>query len=530
LDKDSQLGLLGLLLTALALLASLLYISPIFISLATTRGFPGVDLPFSLAWVLTWTILQATASASLSLLLGWPLGILAGYYRSRIAQFATVASLAPFMSPVVSVAIGLRTLYGRDGLLGSYVEFLNSLSSGWLGVIILNSYFNIGLIAVLVASSASSTERNIVEQMLLIGLRGLELWRKALLPLTTRPALYGWGIAFLYSFTSASPLLVEGARFRYYTIEAWLYTLYSGFPQRHSWIPFIALLELLLASLFSYLLIRFSEKIVVSPIGARGVGAITPRGSSRVLVTMYSIAVFAYLYLPILSLAGYATNADLSDLVKVSRIHGPGFLGSVFNSLLLGSIVVLLAIPLGLVAGEKKSLGVLALSTIAVAPVAYGVTASITYFRFLSTLLGALPASYLMTLLAHIAAALPLSSRVLAAGSARLQREVSDTMALLGIKGLEYLWHKLLAILPSTLAAIGFSLAASLGEFGASIVVTIRETRTLTALVYRIYGSGRFFEEAVLAALVLEALSLLVLILAITYSRRILGRSSYNLI
>ncbi len=530
MDKDSQLGWLGVLLVVLALLASLLYISPIFISIVITSSPPDIDLPFSLTWVFIWTIVQAIASASISLLLGWPLGILAGYYRSRIAQFTTIASLAPFMSPVVSIAIGLKTLYGRDGLIGSHIELLNNLSSSWLGVIILNSYFNIGLIAVLVASSASSTEKNIIEHMLIIGLRGLELWRKALLPLTSRPALYGWGIAFLYSFTSASPLLVEGARFRYYTIEAWLYTLYSGFPQRYSWVPFIALLELVAASIFSYILIRFSEEIAISPIGVRGVSAITPRGFSKILVLAYPIAILIYLYLPIVSLVGYAIDSDISELARVSEVHGPGFIGAIFNSLFLGFIVVVVTIPLGLVAGEKRSLGVLALSTIAVAPVAYGVTASITYYRFLSELLGTIAASYLMTLLAHIAAALPLSSRVLAAGSARIPREVNDTMALLGLRDLEYLWHKLLTILPSTLAAIGFSLAASLGEFGASIVVTTRETRTLTALVYRIYGSGRFFEEAVLAALILEVMSLLALLLTIVYSRRIIGRSSYSLI
>jgi thiamine transport system permease protein len=488
-----QAGLLG----AAAWLVVLLYTLPIAYGVLVFWPPRLHGLPFSLSWVASWTVLQAAASASLAVAAGWPLGLLAGFYGHRAARAAVAASLAPFMSPVVVAALGLRALY-QDTLLGF-------LTHGWTGVLALHSYFNIGLAAGFTAAAAASTERSVLEHARLLGLRGPGLWLRVLLPLTSRAALAAWLLAFLYSATSAGPLLVRGAAYKYYTVEAWLYTLYTGFPSMLGSVPLLAAGELAAAALFAALVSRASLG-AEAPLAARGAGILPLRGPSSLAASAYAATVTVYLYAPLAALALNARGASLELLA--SRVGGPGLAGAVANSLLYASTVAALALPLGVAAAVRRGLGVAALSTVAVAPVAYGVSATLVYYHALSPLLGAAATSRLLIVLAHLAAALPLSTKLLEAAKNRMPGEVEDTMLLLGLRGLRLLLHWLRAAGPMAAVAAGFAAAASLGEFGATVVVSVPKTWSLTVLVYRLMGSGRLFHEACLAALVLEALSL----------------------
>ncbi|ALL00347.1 putative ABC-type iron(III) transport system, permease component [Pyrodictium delaneyi] len=519
--RDERLRLLGGLgraLEAAAWLIALLYTLPIAVALALFWP-PGGAPPFSLPRVLAWTIGQAAASASIAVALGWPLGVLAGFYWLPAARAAVAASLAPFMSPVAAVALGLRAVYGEGGLLGEKAPMLHALAEGWTGVLALHSYFNIGLAAAMTAAAAGSTERSVVEHARVLGLRGPRLWLRVLIPLTRRAAAYAWSLAFLYSFTSAAPLLVQGAAYRYYTLEAWLYTLYRGFPGLIGLVPVLALAELALAALAAWLVLRLSRGLVSSPLAARGEGVLELRGAWRLLALAYVAVLLGYLYAPVAGLALQALDADPGRLLAYAE-RGPGLLGAVANSLLYAAASTTLALVLGLTAAEG-GLAVAALSLIAVAPVAYGVAASLAYYRPLAGLLGGDTASRLLILLAHTAAGLPLASRVMAEAWARLQREVGDTMLLLGLRGARLIRHLLAATAPLTVLAAGLAAAASLGEFGASIVVSIPSTWSLTVLVYNMLGSGRFFHEACLAALILEAMSLAAIGLAATAAKYI---------
>ena len=500
------------LLSLAAWLVVALYLFPIIYGLAVFHPSSLGGLPFSLPRVAAWTLLQAAASATLAVAAGWPLGVLAGFYGSRPARAAVAASLAPFMSPVVVVALGLRSLY-QDTPLGF-------LAHGWTGVLALHSYFNIGLAAAFTASAAASTERSIVETLLLLGLRGPRLWLRALLPLTWRAALHAWLLAFLYSATSAGPLLVRGAAYRYYTLEAWLYTLYTGFPSLLDRVPLLAALELAAAATLAALASTVVGGGAASPLAVRGHGLLPLSRRWRLPATLYPLLVTVYLYAPLAAVAANARGASLELLSSRAGAVGPGLVGAAVNSLAYASTVALLGLPLGLAAGLRRSLGVAALSTVAVAPVAYGVAATLVYYRVLAPVAGAALASVLLILLAHLAASLPLSSRLLEAGLARLPREVEETMLLLGLRGPRLLLHLLRALGPSALVAAGFAAAASLGEFGATIVVSVPETWSLTVLVYRLMGSGRLFHEACLAATILELMSLLSIALPVYMAQR----------
>ncbi len=511
----SPLGRLGALLSAAAWLLVAAYVAPVLVYAALFLPPRGGGPPFSLPWAAAWTTGQALLSAAAAVAVGWPLGVLAGFYDSRAAKAAVAAALAPFMSPVVVAALGLRSLY-----LGTPLGFL---ARGWSGVVALNSYFNIGLVAALVAAAAAETERGVVEGAVLSGLRGPGLWGRVLLPLTARAAAYGGAVAFLYSFTSASPLVVAGAAYRYYTLEAWIYTLH-WLPWGQGYAALLAVAELAAASALGYAVARAAGGLEASPLAARAAGTLRLRGRWRLLAAAYSAAVVVYLYAPLAALARDAAQASLGSLAWAASAYGPGLGRALANSVLYAAATVAAALPLGVAAAASRSLSAAALSTIAVAPVAYGVAATVVYFSPLSRLLGDAGASIALILLAHLAAALPLASRALDLARARVPRETEEAMLLAGLRGAAFLRHWLKAAAPAAVVAAGLSAAASLGEFGATIVVSIPSTWSLTVLVYQLMGTGRLYHEACLAALLLEALSLAAILAALAAAKRLTGR------
>jgi thiamine transport system permease protein len=509
------LGRLGLLLRAAVVLLVAAYVAPVFLFLLLywpPRGSP----PFSLAWVVAWTVGQAALSATAAVAAGWPLGVLAGFYRCRAAAAAAVLGLGPFMSPVVAAALGLRGLYR-----GTPFSFL---ARGWTGVVALNSYFNIGFAAALVAASARETEASMVEHARLLGLRGPRLWLRVLLPLTGRAAAYAWAVAFLYSATSASPLLVEGAAYRYYTLEAWLYSLYIGFPSLRGLTAALAAAEYLAAAAASAALLHTVLRVEASPLAARGGSLLPLRGAARAAALAYSVLVVLYLYAPLAALAVDARGASLQGLDEAARGLGPGLWRALANSAAYAAATVAAAVPLGLAAARSRLLSTAALSSIAVAPIAYGVAATLVYYSGLEGLLGPAGASVALILLAHAAAALPLSSRALDLAAARLPREVVEEMMLLGLRGAGFIRAWLGAAAPAAWAAAALAAAASLGEFGATLVVSNPDTWSLTVLVYQLMGSGRLFHEACLAALILEAASMALLVAAALAAQRLTRR------
>ena len=510
------LGRLGAGLEALAWLVVALYLAPLALGVVLFWPPRLGGLPFDPVWVAAWTLGQAAASATVAVLVGAPLGALAGFYRCRAARAAVVASLAPFMTPVVVAALGLRAAYG-DGPLGF-------LARGWSGVVAVNSYFNIGLAAALAAASSWDVEASVVEQARLLGLRGWLLWRHLVLPAAFRGAVRAWLLAFLYSVTSASPLLVEGAAYRYYTLEAWLYTLYYGFPSLHGAVAVLAALEVVGVAALGAAVSRLLRLPAAAPAAARGAGLIPLRGAPRLLAAAYSLLVLAYLYAPLAALAREAAGASIEDLVAASEALGTGLHVALANSVAYASIAAAAGVLLGLAAALRGSLAAATLSTVAVAPVAYGVAATLLYFHVLAPLVGAEATSRMLIVLAHLAAALPLAGKALETGVSRIPREVVENAALLGLRGLGFARGLLAAARGAASAAAGLSAAASLGEFGATLVVSVPGTASLTVLVYELMGSGRFFREACLAALILEAMSLGVL--AAAYGLPLLAASS----
>jgi len=495
------------LIVAAALVIGLFTLSPLFLAPAALQAPTGILDLVNLPWTLAWTLGQAAASASLAVLLGAPVGVAGGYYGARVSRAYRVLGLPVFMAPSVAVVLGFREL----AALGIVPD---ALARAPLGIIAVHAYFNIPLAAVLVYSSVAGVPREAYEFLESIGLRGWRLLSKAVLPAALPGAAGAWALAFLYAFTGlAAPLMVEGSAYHYYTLEAWIYTVYWSFPSYRPAAALLALGQAVILAMAALLLVRAGQ-------GSRAsLGEASGRSRAGVLMEGYSLALLAALYAPLAAVvAGSlrdpytgAVGFDAYRLLLEGRIGlppGASFPGALANSLVYAAFTAvgasMLSLPLVLGGGSLRRLA--GVSPLIVSPVMAGVALSLTIYPLLSMALSRRAAVLLLVLVAHTAMALPLASRSLDAGLGRVSRELVAHVLGLGLKGWRLAWTLARAAGPGLVASVVLSAAASLGEFGAVLVITDPSTWSLGVLVYNLYGAGRVPHVAAAAATVLLGL------------------------
>ena len=483
---------------------------PLLLALYLPRAPLDVLERIRLDWILAWTIAQASASATISVLLGLPVGIAAAWYGSRAARAWRILGLPVFMAPSVSVVLGFRALaeYG--------------LAPGWAarapwGIIVVHSYYNIPLSAVLSYSSIAWVAGELVDYVESLGLRGWRLWRRVLLPAALPGAMAAWLLAFTYSFTGlAAPLMVEGAAYKYYTLEAWIYTLYWGFPAWRLSAAVLSILQSGLLLVLAYALLRYTER-------REHVEAPAPAKAGRLgaaLLEAYSLTLLAALYAPLASVVAYSLVDPYTGRVTLEAyerlFHGPlplppgasaakSIAWSIFYATATSMLATISSLTPAL-GGRARRLA--SLAPLTVSPVIAGVGLHLTLYHPLSTRIGHTATVVLLIVLTHTAIAVPLASRALELGIRRIPREALDYLASLPLSP----WRHALLILasagPGTVAAALLSAVSSLGEFGAALVITEPSTWSLGVLTYNLYSAGRLLHVASASATILLALTL----------------------
>ncbi len=499
--RRAALALVAVYLSSAALLAAVLPRAPL-----------GVLARLDMPWILSWTTAQAAASAGLAVLLGTPVGVAAGYYGVPVARAYRVLGLPVFMAPTVAVVLGFRWLAGLP------------LVPDWLaeapaGIILVHAYFNIPLAAVLAYSSVAGVAAELVDYIEGVGIRGWRLWARVLAPAAAPGALAAWTLAFIYAFTGlAAPLMVEGAAYRYYTLEAWIYTVYWGFPAWRLAAAALALLQAAVLLAASALLLRALQ---AAPRIEAGEAYRRPRGGAAArILSAYSLVLLAALYAPLAGVAAasvvdpYTGEAGLGAYQRL--LQGPlpvppgaSFPRALANSVLYATVTAALATILGssLAAGgtARRLAG---LAPLAVSPVVAGVGLHLNLYPPLAAALGHTAAIAVLVVLAHTVMALPLASRSLEVALRRVPSEALAFLASIGLHGWSLQAHLLRAAAPGLAAAAALSAASSLGEFGAVLVVTDPSTWSLGVLVYNLYSAGRMLHVASAAATILLSLTL----------------------
>ena len=491
-----------------------------------------------LAWrVFLFTLYQAALSTLLTLLLGLPAAFLFARYDFPGKSVLRALTAVPFMLPTVVVAAGFSALLGPRGLIhnlfpDSNFQFIGTLTA----ILIAHVFYNTTIVIRVVSNALSSLDPRLEAAARSLGADPLRVWRHVTFPLL-RPALLASSLlVFLFDFTSFGVILLLGGS-QFATLEVEIYLRVLRLPN----LPLAALLSII--QLVCTLLISLLYTRVVS----RTTIQTAPRSASsnirrartlreRLFVIVLPLLLTAFFLLPLSALpfrslfrieadrgqrgdVQYGFTTDYYSELFVNRR------GSVFyvppiqataNSLGYAGATVALSLLLGFPAALalarptrlEKILDPLIILPLGSSAVMLGLGFIISYGAWLS--------SPWLVPFAHTLVALPFVIRSLQPAIASIPERIREAAATLGASPLE-VWKNIdLPILRrATLTAGIFAFTISLGEFGATLLISRPEYPTLPVAIERFLSQpgGLNYGQAMAMATLLMLLTLLGILL-----------------
>jgi thiamine transport system permease protein len=451
--------------------------------------------------------LQALASTLLATLLGLPAAWALTQPRLPLRRLWRALFVVPFVLPSLVAATAVLAWVGPRGLLG--VDLRNT----WWIVVLAHAFYNVGVVARIVAGHLQNATPRLLEAAATLGSPPWRRFWRVTLP-AARPALLAAAaLVFLFCFTSFGVILALAPNPAFATLEVEVYRRIArsfDLPGASA----LALLQLLLVLLIAQPYLR-----------GQAAAARRARPGARTLPHNLGASTWALLWvlpaallvlLPLLALlqltlfppAGASVRAAWQSLLEPSLRVGisdlPTALG---NSLRFGVISTLVALLMGtslalaIERGRWRWLDTLGLLPWAVSAVTLGLG--------LLLVAPSLAASAWGVPLAHALLATPLVTRVMVAALAAVPPSLREAAATLGAPA----WRQLLRLeLPLARAALAsaaaFAFAASLGEFGAALLLRRPETTTLPVAIAERLGrpGASAYAEALLLASILAAL------------------------
>lgn len=416
------------------------------------------------------TALIATASAVVSLLLGYPIGTwLAGLYRTR--RIVTAIILLPFLLPAFLVGLAFRPL------LGSLIEDSNI---GILAIVAAHAFMNAGFIAVVTASSQVPKDQ--VEAAELDGATKLQTRLRIQLP-QQLPSLSAAGLLVaLYSATSYGLVITLGQG-SVETLETAIAV--AALQELDLTAAFwLALMQTHMTLLFFVFSSRLGARPTVlfgeiepqhnrSPIGALlGIGLVMAVG-----VVAGGVFLRAILTGPGLSENfGNLASRGARDILNISVLEAAG--NSLRNLLLATTIALVVA---WILSAKRVGLGVLA--PIGVSPVVIGL-ATLVLSGYLPTWFAS---SWLLLPMVQSIFLIPLAFQIISPARRSMSAELVEAAKLDGANGIQLFGLVELPTLRKPLfAAAAIVSLGSLGEFGAASFLAYGSDATLPLVMFRL--------------------------------------------
>ena len=467
---------------------------------------------------LGFTLGQALLSTALTLLLGLPAALLFGRYSFPGKRLLRSAFTVPFVMPTVVAAVGFLALVGPRGLLGLDLR-------GTLAIILLaHVFYNFPVVVRIVGSYLESAAPRLREAAALLGAGPFRTLLRVDLPLALPALAAAASLVFIFTFTSFGVILILAPNLP--TLEVEIYRLTSRLLRLDA-AAVLVVAQLLMVALVSRLYVVLQRRLAVRLSGAaRTLPA--PRGSSRLLLALQLLVAALLILAPLVTLAVQAfwppgssgpSLAGFRALLEAPlTVTFTGAGQAVINSLLFASGTMLLALLVGfafayaVTRGGWRWLDEASLLPLATSAVSLG-------FGYLIAFPG-LATSGWGLLLAHTLVAFPFVARALLPALRALPPALAEAAATLGAGALSRLRRIDLPLLrPALSSAAAFAFAVSMGEFGATLVITRPEYATIPVAIFD--RLGRPGASSYAAAL---ALSLLLMVVTAA-SMMILDRS-----
>lgn len=483
------------------------------------------------AWhVLLFTFYQATLSTLLTLLLGLPSAYLFARYEFRGRTILRALTAVPFMLPTVVVASSFSAIFGPRGLFSLLLpnSSFSLQPSPFILILLAHVFYNTTIIIRIVGNALSSLDPKLEQAARSLGADSFRAWWNVIMPLLRPSLLAASLLVFLFDFTSFGVILLLGGS-QYATLEVEIYLRVLRLPN----LPLAALLsiiQLICTMLFS---------ITYSYFLSRSTAQLAPRSTvrrpmtfrERIFVTAFGLLLASFFLLPLSALpfrSFFRLEADRGQRGDVQYGFTTDYYrelfvnrrGSVFyvppiqataNSLGYAGATVLISLSLGFPAAFalarptrlEKILDPLIMLPLGSSTVMLGLGFILAYGKYL--------ASPWLVPFAHTLVALPFVIRTLQPAIASIPQRLRQAASSLGASPWE-VWKSIdLPILRrATLAAATFAFTVSLGEFGATLLISRPEYPTIPVAIERFLSQpgGLNYGQAMSMATILMILTL----------------------
>jgi thiamine transport system permease protein len=467
---------------------------------------------------LRFSLVQASLSALLALVVGFPGAFFVAKYNFLGRRFFLALSAIPFCLPPILVILSFILYYGKSGWftlslsrLGMHWEGGSFLYTLW-GLVFVHAFYNFPIIVQNVGSVWSKLPRSREEAARTLGAGRFTAFATGTLPHLLPSIIQSVSLGFLFCFFSFTIVLVFGGMAGT-TLEVGIYRAirFTNDKPKALVLAFVqTLVALIVVGSFAY----FDNK---SRAIAKGFGSSPSRKNpgqwSGCAIVVYQILIVVFFLGPLFALAAEAftvrsslageTRFGLDNFTRLMLGENPLLPWAAVNSIALSGSAALLATLLGLAIAASshygnniepgkspRTSGTSWRSWITVLPLALSpavITAG--WSALLDT------GSEILIIIGQTAIAWPFVARSLDAAFSAIDRSKHEVARTLGSSPLRaFVLVDAAIISPSVASAAAFSFSITMGDVNIPLVLGGGKYETLPLLLYRLTSSYRFNE------------------------------------
>jgi thiamine transport system permease protein len=458
---------------------------------------------------IEFTLVQATLSAFLSVLLAIPVARALARRQFRGRGLIITLLGAPFILPVIVAVLGLIAVFGRSGILSQALGLfgLQPISIyGLQGVVLAHMFFNIPLATRLFLQGWQAIPSERFRLGASLGFRPFDTFKLLEWPMLRATVPGAFLVVFLICTTSFAVALAVGGGPKATTVELAIYQAFR-FDFDFSKAATLGLIQFGICGLAAVLAFRFSNPLEQGAALERRLVRTDARSwilvvQDTLVIVVASLFLILPLFMILLNGLPNFLSPSSSVLVAVGRSIWVA-LASTLVTMILSLSLALLAVRLGAKKGGNwvESVGYL---SIAASPLVIGTGLFLLIFPVGSPAAFALP----ITILVNAVMALPFAIRIITPAIRDAEQSYGRLADMLGLSGLSRLR---LLIFPRIKRSLGFAAglaaAMSMGDLGVIALFADPSGATLPLQLYRLMAAYRM-DEAASAGLLLLLLSL----------------------
>lgn len=529
---------------------------PVLIFLLSTFFFPLskiLSLTFNLSTLtdfdnlfiardsLLFTFYQAALSTLLTFALGLPAAILFSKFDFRGKSILRALTAVPFMLPTVVVAAAFNSLFNQNGLFSFLIPdhlFPNSSfpvhPSPFILILIAHTFYNTSIVIRIVGNAISQLDPRIEASARVLGADTFHVWKEVIIPILRPSLLAAALLVFMFDFTSFGVILLLGGS-QFATLEVEIYIRALQLPNLNL-AALLSVIQLIFTLIFSILYSRTIHQVSTQTAPRFSTARLPKTLKEKIFIITLYILLSAFFILPLLSLpirsltrldadrgqrgqVQYGFTTDYYEELFINRrgslFYVPPVQAAV-NSLGFAGITVILSLALGYPAAYalakptrlEKFLDPFLMLPLGASAVMMGLGFILSFGRLI--------ASPFFIPIAHTLIALPFVIRTLQPALASIPERLRQAASTLGASPLR-VWQTVdFPILSrATLSAATFAFTVSLGEFGATLLITRPEYPTIPIAISRFLSQpgGLNYGQAMAMATVLMLLTTLGILL-----------------